>query len=181
MLQQVWPNIASDHFSRQDVDLVHDQDSLPAASQPFNDDSSTQHTIPQPPADEHDALNDLASKVGMLSLNAAGAEPLYLGSSSVFAFSHLIKPNLRQVVLQRPRNTLDAQPSNPFFLAPCLLPNYEIGVKLSNAYFQNIHTQYPFLHEPTFRAWEMALLQSYDAPESLTLEPTALFFLNMVR
>ncbi|KIX07700.1 uncharacterized protein Z518_02354 [Rhinocladiella mackenziei CBS 650.93] len=46
------------------------------------------------PPEEHDEVSDLASKVGMLGLNAARAEPHYLGSSSAFAFSRVISSSL---------------------------------------------------------------------------------------
>jgi hypothetical protein len=61
-----------------------------------------------------------------------------------------------------------------------MLPEYDVAVALSDAYFKYIHPQYPFLHEPTFRAWETTL---YYPPQDLTsdsLTSAALFFLNMV-
>jgi hypothetical protein len=133
---------------------------------------------------EKDAdVDKLASKVGLLSLNAAGAEPQYLGSSSIFAFSRLINSTLRQVVspdfpaasvLDWTRNRSSVLPS------PCLLPSYESAVKLSDIYFQNVNTHYPFLHEPTFKAWESMLLNESMGLETCVPSSTSLFFLNMV-
>ncbi|OKL63861.1 hypothetical protein UA08_00622 [Talaromyces atroroseus] len=128
-------------------------------------------------------VDKLASNVGLLSLNAAGAEPQYLGSSSIFAFSRLINSSLRQVVspdfptvnvYDRAKNRSSVLPS------PCLLPPYESAVKLSDIYFQNINTQYPFLHEPTFKAWESMLVDESTGLETCVLSSTSLFFLNMV-
>lgn len=126
---------------------------------------------------ENDVVDELSSKVGLLSLNAAGAEPYYLGSSSTFAFSRLINSSLRQVVNQSATATelswpgIDAAPP----IEPCLLPDYDEAIRLSNAYFENIHVHYPFLHEPTFRLWE-----NMFSGGSMNFDPVALFFLNMV-
>lgn len=133
---------------------------------------------------EDAGVDKLASKVGLLSLNAAGAEPQYLGSSSIFAFSRLINSSLRQVVspdlptanvLDWTGNCSSVSPS------PCLLPSYESAVKLSDIYFRNVNIHYPFLHEPTFRAWESMLADEPTGLETCVPSSTALFFLNMVR
>ncbi|RAH87260.1 hypothetical protein BO86DRAFT_414439 [Aspergillus japonicus CBS 114.51] len=100
---------------------------------------------------QDDAVDKLEAKIGLLSLNAAGAEPQYLGSSSIFAFSRLISPSLRQS-----------------------------AVKLSNVYFQNVNVHYPVLHEPTFRTWESMLLRESVGPGDLRPDSLSLFFLNMV-
>jgi hypothetical protein len=129
---------------------------------------------------EHDGLNELASQVGTLSLNAAGAEPHYLGSSSTFAFSRMINSSLRQVVSRNSNSTFGQSQDNASMLTPCLLPDYEAGVNLSNAYFENIHPQYPFLHEPTFRGWELTITTGSGALDTPSSDPIPLFFLNMV-
>jgi hypothetical protein len=129
---------------------------------------------------EEDGVSDLASKVGMLGLNyAAGAEPQYLGSSSAFAFSRIINSSLRRGV-QTSHAAVFGLAEEASMVSPCPLPNYEAGVMLSNAYFQNIHPQYPFLHEPTFRIWEMKLLGTSESTNTFDFDPIALFFLNMV-
>ncbi|KPM37048.1 hypothetical protein AK830_g9524 [Neonectria ditissima] len=127
--------------------------------------------------DEHHELSDLSSMAGTLSLNAAGAEPHYLGPSSTFAFSRFIKPSLREAVSPMPPAQDKHEIPTP---EPCLLPDYQTAVRLSNAYFQNIHPQYPFLHEPTFRTWETALEDPLDAMSILNYNPVPLYFLNMV-
>lgn len=126
-------------------------------------------------------LGDLSSMIGTLSLNAAGAEPSYLGPSSTFAFTRFVKPSLRQAMgsltpnILRPNDSQGAPAPEP-----CALPDYHTAMKLSNAYFENIHAQYPFLHEPTFRKWETALADPFDALSSLDYNPLPLYFLNMV-
>lgn len=131
--------------------------------------------------EEDNAVSDLASKVGMLNLHyAAGAEPQYLGSSSTFAFSRIINSSLREGASGNPPTTLGLSEGPMDLLSPCPLPSYEAGIALSNAYFQNIHPQYPFLHVPTFRHWEMKLIGEPEATDAFSFDPISLFFVNMV-
>ncbi|KAL4750035.1 hypothetical protein BDW72DRAFT_213691 [Aspergillus terricola var. indicus] len=104
-------------------------------------------------------LSDLSSMIGTLSLNAAGAEPHYLGSSSAFAFARFVEPVIRQAITSIPSRT---------------------AVQLSDAYFGNIHTQYPFLHEPTFRQWEKRLYNPVPAVTPTCSGRAQFYFLNMV-
>ncbi|PVH84074.1 hypothetical protein DL98DRAFT_613565 [Cadophora sp. DSE1049] len=152
-----------------------------------NDEDPTSQVVIQPavPLDgnqnetEDAAVNDLASKVGMLGLKAAGAEPHYLGSSSVFAFSRVINSSLRQITPNKPGfgNSKEDFASSP---SPCLLPDYTTAMKLSNAYFQSIHPHYPFLHEPMFRQWEADLLRPTNENFVLSFDFVPIFFVNMV-
>jgi hypothetical protein len=58
--------------------------------------------------------------------------------------------------------------TNPSTLpTPCLLPDYNTAVKPSNVYFQHSHPQYPFLHEPTIRAWEAVIIGGSAGFETL--------------
>lgn len=134
--------------------------------------------------DDRREADDLSSMIGTLSLKAAGVEPSYLGASSAFAFARFMKPSLRQVVSCLPpdisRSNADAHTAPSPIPEPCPLPDYQTAVSLSNAYFQNFHPQYPFLHEPTFRMWEAALENPLEAMNSLGYNPMPLYFLNMV-
>ncbi|VUC37189.1 unnamed protein product, partial [Clonostachys rosea] len=133
----------------------------------------------QPARDDNDdGVSDLSSIVGTLSINAAGAEPHYLGSSSVFAFARFIKPSLLHHTI--PFTPLDVSGQELSVPEPCLLPDYQTGIKLSNAYFENIHPQYPFLHEPTFRLWEAELNNSFETFSIMDYDPVRRYFLNMV-
>lgn len=107
-----------------------------------------------------DDMNDIATKVGLLSV-AAGAEPHYLGSSSAITLCRIINSALVQALPKRGRQN-SARHSNDSHSAssPFMFPNSENCVRLSDAYFDQIHTQYPFLHEPTFRSWEASFLPS---------------------
>ncbi|KIV78792.1 hypothetical protein PV11_06402 [Exophiala sideris] len=161
-------------------DPLHQEESQPRT--PTIARSSTyEHRSPSTLTDAHerrDEVGDLAAKVGMLSL-AAGAEPHYLGSSSTFAFSRVINSALLQAMPRRTLETHRAHHDKRQLPAPCLLPDYESCVKLSDAYFREIHSQYPFLHEPTFRLWEAKLMPS-EMTNMSQFEPPALFFMYMV-
>lgn len=178
-LRQVAPNLDLDSLSLNGANLPI-VDSIYSTPTPRFRNPGDGQQVPFQPLDENDGINDLASKVGILSLNASGAEPRYLGSSSAFAFSRLIKPLLHQAAIQSPGSSALQERYNWSSLAPCPFPDYNTAVKLSNAYFQHIHSQYPFLHEPTFRKWEDALVQDSEGSGTMGFENTALYFLNIV-
>ncbi|KAG7003745.1 Positive regulator of purine utilization [Fusarium oxysporum f. sp. conglutinans] len=140
-----------------------------------NDESTS--SIPYTP-EGRDGTSDLSSRVGMLDFRTTQTEPQYLGSSSSFAFSRIINLSLSSNLPTAPTLAhLSDRRSSP---SPCLLPDYDVAVQLSDAYFKHIHPQYPFLHEPTFRTWEAML---YDSSQDFTetgFSFTPLFFLNMV-
>ncbi|KAH6957791.1 fungal-specific transcription factor domain-containing protein [Ilyonectria sp. MPI-CAGE-AT-0026] len=129
--------------------------------------------------DDDDSASELSSKVGILGLTVDGEEPHYLGSSSAFSFSRVIHSSLRRP-FPRSFESLIVHQDDKAAPSPCLLPEYELGISLSNAYFENVHPQYPFLHEPTFRRWENALFRPSDSIEDLNFDPVPLFFVNMI-
>ncbi|UPK93319.1 hypothetical protein LCI18_004254 [Fusarium solani-melongenae] len=132
--------------------------------------------------DDDDIASELSSKVALLGMTADGEAPHYLGSSSVFSFSHVIHASLHQPFPGNHLESLNAHQDDAAAAAPapCFLPDYELGISLSNAYFENIHPQYPFLHEPTFRRWEDALIRPSNTIGELEFDPVPLFFVNMV-
>ncbi|RSL48901.1 hypothetical protein CEP53_009368 [Fusarium sp. AF-6] len=147
-------------------------------SRDFNHFAAAAGPYPARDRDENDEATDLISKAGVLSLHASGAEPQYFGPSSMFSFSRVIHACVRQTVQEKPSNEFDAglDEMDASALAPCRLPSYEVGLALSNAYFENVHLQYPFLHEPTFRQWE----NNAVGLDSMVATPSELFFVNMV-
>jgi hypothetical protein len=163
LLQQSRPDVASPSLATRPIDPK--DGSRSAASRPGN---------------EGDGESDLSSKAGMLGFKAAGAEPYYLGSSSAFAFSRLIHSCVRQAVPGKSTDMLHFTKEDPSKTSPCPLPDYNVGLTLSNAYFQNIHLQYPFLHEPTFRIWETKVTRLSGSTDTLSADPVPLFFVNMV-
>lgn len=129
-------------------------------------------------SDDETEVNDLATEIGMLSV-AAGAEPHYLGPSSAVGFSRVINSALLRSIPRRSRDRRRSESRDEPMPGHCLLPDSESCIKLSDAYFQHIHPQYPFLHEPTFRLWEMKLLPS-EVTDIWQLSTVSLFFLYMV-
>ncbi|KAI1022224.1 hypothetical protein LB504_007231 [Fusarium proliferatum] len=157
----------------QSNDHITPPQSTPAAASNVESTSS----IPCTP-EGRDGASDLSSRVGMLDFRTSQTEPQYLGSSSSFAFSRIISLSLSSNLPTAPGLTqLSDRRSSP---SPCLLPDYDVAVKLSDAYFKHIHPQYPFLHEPTFRTWEAMLYDSSPDFTDTGLPFTPLFFLNMV-
>lgn len=126
-----------------------------------------------------DDVGDLEAKVGMLSV-AAGSEPHYLGQSSAIAFVRVINSSLLKAIPSKPKISVVHDPQGPDHLAaPCLLPDSSSCIKLSNAYFEHLHTQYPFLHEPTFRQWEADIMPS-ESIDLFSANQNSLCFLYMV-
>lgn len=119
----------------------------------------------------------LLSQAGTLSLRASGADPHYFGASSMFSFSRMLHSCVRQnahEILGGSGPSMTG--TNELAVSPCLLPPFEVAVKLSDAYFESVHLQYPFLHEPTFRNWELLA----HGLESRPATPVELFFVNAV-
>uniref|UniRef100_A0A0B7KEM6 Xylanolytic transcriptional activator regulatory domain-containing protein n=2 Tax=Bionectria ochroleuca TaxID=29856 RepID=A0A0B7KEM6_BIOOC len=176
------PDLANDHLFHSAPSEPDSQFNGPAASLPTEGSHST-HSRRYKDEEQRGetGLDELSSKVGLLSLSAAGAEPHYLGSSSTFAFSRLLNSSLRGLVAERHSGSALDQHSNnsPTHPIPCLLPDYGTAVTLSDAYFHNIHPQYPFLHEPTFREWELSIVSGLVEFDDVTSDPVALFFLHM--
>ncbi|TXB97298.1 hypothetical protein FocTR4_00011049 [Fusarium oxysporum f. sp. cubense] len=155
----------------------HDNATPPQSTSAAASNDESTSSIPYTP-EGRDGTSDLSSRVGMLDFRTTQTEPQYLGSSSSFAFSRIINLSLSSNLPTAPTLAhLSDRRSSP---SPCLLPDYDVAVKLSDAYFKHIHPQYPFLHEPTFRTWEAML---YDSSQDFTetgFSFTPLFFLNMV-
>jgi hypothetical protein len=110
------------------------------------------------------------------------AEPQYLGPSSTFAFSHIVNSSLCRHLPEKakqPPGLLTTTRQAPS-ASLCFLPDSELALALSNAYFENIHPQYPFIHEPTFRLWERRVNAQSQQVGALNDNAVPLFFLNMV-
>ncbi|KAF7541951.1 hypothetical protein G7054_g357 [Neopestalotiopsis clavispora] len=182
-LRQARSEVAQDCLAHTDlpdfaVELPAANSPRPQSIIPSGDQSETTEAL-----SDDTIINELASKVGMLEMNVAGGEPHYLGSSSAFAFSRAIGSTLLLQGLQpipERGDQLSASHSHPedhFDFLPCLLPDYDDGQVLSNAYFRNIHPQYPFLNKSTFKAWEAEILH----PDQFSSQnPVASYFIYMV-
>lgn len=131
------------------------------------------------PGEIIDESEELSSRAGLLSVNAPNVEPHYFGSSSAYALSRLVSPHLRR--LRRDPRFTPAMPNPDATLStPSPLPGEEGREWLSRLYFEQIHPQHPILHEPTFRVWEMSVVNSGSGHNATTVDHVALFFVNMV-
>ncbi|KND95293.1 Positive regulator of purine utilization [Tolypocladium ophioglossoides CBS 100239] len=131
-------------------------------------------------SDEGDGATDLSLQAGLLDVRTTQTEPQYLGSSSTFAFSNIVNSSLCRHLPERSKplpGLLTRRAPSP---SMCFLPDYELALTFSNAYFENIQPQYPFLYEPTFRLWEKKLATRSQELTNLSLDSIPLFFVNMV-
>lgn len=147
-----------------------------------------QRPEPQPAGsvDADDPADQLSADVALLCLGAAGREPHYFGPSSAVSFSRIVSATLnlpkkngssQHSVTSGPGGA--SQSSRP--TAPIIFPTPTLGSALSQAYFENLHPQYPFLHRPTFHYWESVCMNANAAGQLSAAGDTALFFVWMVR
>lgn len=162
LLQESRPEVAVDHFPRfgdQEVsadDLARRREALTPAN--------NNHA-----PDTEDRSQDLPSEVALLCINAAGREPQFFGASSAVSFSRIVSATMgmgsngRSAGGPSQQNARGSRPptgGTPFDAdriaqpTPLRLPTIEMRSSLVEAYFKNIHPQYPLLHRPTFSKWE---------------------------
>ncbi|PVH76155.1 hypothetical protein DL98DRAFT_657644 [Cadophora sp. DSE1049] len=167
LLQNVRPEVANDHFSSFET----------LGSSSFSQES--QFSSFSGPTECFDDSDELSAKVGLLALNAPGTEPRYLGSSSAFAFSRVVNSSLRRLQTKGAAETRmsGANSGMPQMVLPCPMPSPKTGEMLSKAYFEHVHTQYPFLHEATFRDWEQRIMGNLD---DASVDPVGCFFVNII-
>lgn len=82
---------------------------------------------------EESPAGGLPIRVGLLDFRTTQVEPHYLGSSSSFAFAHLINPSLRGALNNKPFGPLHTSEKTESAPLPCLLPEYHIATVLRNA------------------------------------------------
>jgi hypothetical protein len=102
---------------------------------------------------------NLSHQVGLVSL-AAGVDPKYIGSSSGYFFTQMLRSTSTshgsrlagsERWPQNPRQRLERDIAVQAFKdIPIGLPaNESLTKQISEAYFDTIHLQYPFLHKPS--------------------------------
>lgn len=146
----------------------------------------------QPPADAPGA-DTLSDEVALLCLGAAGREPQYFGPSSALSFSRIASsvmglPRHNRATSSQPSHSngqsgtrkqtrTDSESETRLLKA---FPSIEKMALLSQAYFENIHPQYPFLHRPTVQNMEQECRDVHMRGELAQLDEGNLFFLLMV-
>lgn len=204
LLREARPDVAIDHFADRDggqpssssniepsfsfsqTDTVTPVMMTAAQSEPSMS-LGNQRPEPQPAGsvDADDPADQLSADVALLCLGAAGREPHYFGPSSAVSFSRIVSATLnlpkkngssQHSVTSGPGGA--SQSSRP--TAPIMFPTPTLGSALSQAYFENLHPQYPFLHRPTFHYWESVCMNANAAGQLSAAGDTALFFVWMV-
>lgn len=125
----------------------------------------------------------LAHEIGLVS-SCAGTDPKYIGPSSGYFFAKLVlacaqqsqrDPPPKELQQNAKNRTAGLLPKGGLSIPPIPLPSdMDYAVKISEAYFETIHPQYPFLHQPSY----MKLIEHvYAEPEP---NPMAAFQVYLV-
>ncbi|OBT98104.2 hypothetical protein VE01_03862 [Pseudogymnoascus verrucosus] len=135
------------------------------------------------PRQPNEQQRGLAHEIGLVSLSA-GTDPKYIGPSSGYFFAKLLLSCARQGKQSFPPREQEQStesrlarlfPRGALSVPPSALPeDIEYTIMISKAYFEAIHPQYPFLHQPS----HMKLIEHvYTEPKPL---PNAAFQVYMV-
>lgn len=171
LLQQARPEVALDHY-------LTDNDACSDAAG-----NSPRDAMGRKREDVVDGqLDNLPSEVALLCINAAGREPQYFGPSSAVSFSRIVgvTMGLSKKGGSSIQSVDTAMGLGKNLKANAQFPTPTRAKELSNAYFDNIAPQYPFLHRPTFAVWEEACINASLSGNVEAAGDTALFFVFMV-
>lgn len=181
LLQKTRPDVALDHLVESERSPRGDPQQASASGLH----NATQDDVQGGPSIEaEDPADQLSADVALLCLSAAGKEPHYFGPSSAVSFSRIVS-----AAMKLPRKVGGSQNSvlmaeNAAFssarLFPISFPSPALGSTLSQAYFNNLHPQYPFLHRPTFEFWEDSCMKADASGNLYVAGDVALFFVWMV-
>ncbi|PVH98528.1 hypothetical protein DM02DRAFT_595836 [Periconia macrospinosa] len=168
LLQQARPEVALDHFEG------------PQQGGQVNAQSAVDATSPEVINEEN--VDDLSTDVALLCLSAAGREPHYFGPSCAVSFSKIVSAamGLHRRTGSSQRSASEAHAPEVHRTVSVPFPSQSLASKLSQAYFKNIHPQYPFLHKPTIIAWEEACETAHGTGNLEGAGELALFFVLMI-
>ncbi|KAL4877772.1 fungal-specific transcription factor domain-containing protein [Aspergillus karnatakaensis] len=201
LLQQVRPDVALDHMASGFGD-----DGYTLALSPTNGSNEIAHapnhdqeasTAPgiararrassvQPDDQQVDVLS---SEVALLCLSATGRDPHYFGASSAVSFSRIVSatmglPATNSVGSGSQHSVISGAEVGHMPSArtegSLRLPSASVAGKLTKAYFDNIHPQYPILHRPTFESWEAEFRRGSKSGNLADVPNIPLFFVLMV-
>lgn len=198
LLQQTRPDVALDHFSFFESETPQRPEAEP------RDDSQSQHRpneLPLPLGtheqqqrvgrasriDNEAGLepDQLSSEVALLCISATGREPHYFGPSSAVSFSRIASYTMGfHRDKEGPQPSDDGHSNEDLSRATYAtqehFPSEQTGRKLSQAYLDNIHKQYPFLHRPTFLTWQEDCFNASRNGDVTHAGDVALYFVLMV-
>lgn len=148
----------------------------------FHSPRTTAEGSPWAPSQCADSDTELLTHViALVSLNGS-SEPKYLGPSSGFSFAKLLVGPGRRLDQQiRDGEKLDADSNAPFrtehHVVP--LPSFHEAAILSEAFFDEIQWQYPFLHKPSFLSSLRAVYAVKDQHQAQSKDKTGLDISNV--
>jgi hypothetical protein len=147
-----------------------------------NSQSHAEHEqLPETAQNSQDQSSNLRHEIGLVSLSA-GTDPKYIGPSSGYSFARLLLACAARQSQPIPSSNRRAEMNDRFAF---LLPNkdstsepqptdMDYTLKLSSTYFETIHPQYPFLHQPSH---EKLIQKVYGETDP---SPVDAFQVNMV-
>lgn len=148
LLREKVPGIALDNSPGSPASLNPPQQDNPG------DGTVTPASPDQGSSEEQGSLGKISEQIGFVSI-AAGAGLRYVGPSSGLFFTRYVLAGLaKQVRIEKPiADEVDQRagvPDDLLVFEPKDLPADQRQARwLSQAYFDIVHPQYPFLHEPT--------------------------------
>ncbi|KAF1940938.1 hypothetical protein EJ02DRAFT_466970 [Clathrospora elynae] len=135
----------------------------------------------------HDGkIDHLSADVALLCLSAAGREAHYFGPSCAVSFSRVVSATMglpkRGATSQQAADAQGSEAQGPEVqrTVHASFPSRSLAATLSQAYFRNVHSQYPFLHKPSFQVWEEACTRANQAGHIIAAGQLPLFFVLMV-
>ncbi|KAJ6446722.1 hypothetical protein O9K51_01495 [Purpureocillium lavendulum] len=117
--------------------------------------------------------NALSHEIGLVSLGT-NLDPRYIGPSSGYFLARVMLTSKSIAASPPERDAVFSTELVEATHGPLALPRKELAKKLSDAYFEVIHPQYPALHQPTFNA---TLNKVYESSER---DPVSAFQVYMV-
>lgn len=149
------------------------------------------HTVPRTQTSEvedNSEIDVLSSEVAFLCLSAAGREPHYFGPSSAVSFSRIAGATMGLGHVGGGKSQLGAASGSnardltlvDYYNLQEQFPSPDAAKRMSQAYWNNVHGQYPFLHRPTVDASEQACLAASLQGNLHKANGTVLFFILMV-
>lgn len=131
------------------------REKVPGISLDNPDDGTAGLPSPEQGSSEtHGSLRKISEQIGLVSI-APGTDLRYVGPSSGLFFTRYVLAGLaKQVRIEKPIADASDQraevPADLLVVQPKDLPSDQRQARwLSQAYFDIVHPQYPFLHEPT--------------------------------
>ncbi|KAI1375622.1 transcriptional regulatory protein GAL4 [Hypoxylon crocopeplum] len=181
-LRELHPNLDIDNLTSLNIQSIATTDGISAHGEDLSDMQARSRSADSPTFQQGGHADDI-SNLDLLCLRAAGGDPHYFGTSSDFSLTKLFSATLRGVQSQGPGLTMGGISNSTEVLSrplptPIQLPERPVLVRLTSAYFDQAHPQFPLLHRPTYLEWEGAVLRAREKGE--IPNPTHLFFVYAV-